>query len=193
MSSSKSISWWQSPRAILRAVLSLNDTPHNIAKGTAIGMFIAFTPTVGIQMILVMIVAIFAKFNRKAALITVYISNPFTTIPIYWANYKIGTLFFKGTVSHDKFIEVFTYNNFTEWWESIQAIFMSIGLPLLFGSLIVSTVVGLATYPLVRWLLRVSGKDVVPESSTELAARTPVKTEVVETPPPKVVEASVGS
>lgn len=159
MSSSKKIPWWNSPRSLIRALLSLDDTPHSIAKGTAIGMFLGLTPTVGIQMILVMLVSLFVRFNRKAALITVYVSNPFTMIPMYWANYKVGTLFFEDTVSRQDFEQLLTYNGFTEWWEAIQAVFISIGMPLLFGSAIVATTGGIITYPLMRWLLRVTGKD----------------------------------
>lgn len=159
MTSAKSIPWWNSPRALLRAILSLNDTPHSIAKGTAIGMFLGLTPTVGIQMMLVMLVSFFIRFNRKAALITVYISNPFTMIPMYWANYKVGTLFFDETVSHEDFERLLTYHGFSEWMNAIHAVFIEVGLPLLFGSLIVATTGGLITYPFIRWLLRATGKD----------------------------------
>ncbi len=174
MSSSQSLPWWSSPRALLRAILSLNDTPHYIAKGTAIGMFLGLTPTVGIQMILVMFVGLFLRFNRKAALITVYISNPLTTIPIYWINYKVGTLFFEETVSREDFERIFTYRGFSEWWGAIQSVFIEIGLPLVIGSLVVATVGGVVTYPVMRWLLKVTGKDKQPveESLTPSASKT---------------------
>lgn len=159
MSSSKSIPWWSSPRTLLRAILSLDDSAHSIAKGTAIGMFLGLTPTVGIQMVLVMLVSLFVRFNRKAALITVYISNPLTMIPIYWANYKVGTLFFEDTVTHEDFERLLTYHGFSEWLDAIHAVFIDVGMPLLFGSAIVATVGGVITYPLMRWLLRAVGKD----------------------------------
>ena len=85
------------PRSLLRKILLLDDTAHSIALGTAIGMFIGMTPTVGIQMILVLCLAFATRplfhFNKVAALLTVYISNPFTVLPIYWFNYSIGTYF----------------------------------------------------------------------------------------------------
>ena len=83
MSDSRPLRWWSDPRSLLRHILMLDDTPHSIALGTAIGMFIGMTPTVGIQMILVIVFAFLVKplftFNRIAALITVYISNPLAT------------------------------------------------------------------------------------------------------------------
>ena len=182
MASSKSIPWWNSPRSLLRAILSLEDSPHSIAKGTAIGMFLGLTPTVGIQMILVMLVSLFVRFNRKAALITVYISNPFTMIPMYWANYKVGTLFFEDTVTRQDFERLLTYHGFNEWLSAIHAIFVDVGMPLLFGSAVVATTGGILTYPLMRWLLRVTGKDKSqgvgaeePAETTETTAKPAVK------------------
>ena len=49
--------WWTSPGRLAQRVLTLDDTPHSIALGTAIGMFVGLTPTVGIQMVVVLAVA----------------------------------------------------------------------------------------------------------------------------------------
>ena len=67
---------------MFRSILMLEDTPHSIALGTAIGLFIAWTPTVGIHMILVVSLALFLRANKVAGLIAVYISNPLTLAPI---------------------------------------------------------------------------------------------------------------
>lgn len=139
-----------SPRAVLRALAALDDTPHRIALGGAIGMFFGLTPTVGIQMALVLMVAPLIRFNRLAALMAVYVSNPVTALPIYYFNYRIGTLFFEDDWTYDQFIAVFS----RRWTEALCAIWMEIGLPLLTGSLIVAVIGGLLTYPGLLWLLR---------------------------------------
>eukprot|EP00913_Durusdinium_trenchii_P008940 g8406.t1 len=106
-------------------------TAHSIAMGTTVGMFIGMTPTVGIQMIIVMCVAILTKrffeFNRVAALITVYISNPVTMIPIYYFDYRVGALFFGGDVSQDRFASILEYEDFAGWWTTITELFIGIG------------------------------------------------------------------
>ena len=163
MSQQKELHWWSSPRTLLRTILMLDDTAHSIALGTAIGMFIAMTPTVGIQMILVMLVALltspFFQFNRVAALITVYVSNPITLVPIYWFDYKVGTLFIDDQAATWDFAGILQYNNFQEWWETIVKLFVDIGPPLIVGSLIVSTICGVVTYPIIRRLLRSARRD----------------------------------
>lgn len=153
-----SLKWWSSPRALLRHILGLNDTHHSIALGTTIGMFIGMTPTVGVQMIIVVIVAFLAKpffhFNRMAALITVYISNPITTVPIYYFNYKVGTIFYESHHTMADFEKILHYESFSGWWATIVELFVDIGVPLIVGSLIVATVCSLITYPVMRWLLK---------------------------------------
>lgn len=146
------------PRHLLRTLLMLDDTDHSIALGTAIGIGLGMTPTVGIQMILVGIVAFCTHrlfhFNRIAAIVGVYISNPLTMIPIYWFLYEIGTLFVGGDVSHEQFSAIFQYESFAGWWETVKQIVISIGWPMLIGTAIVAPICGVVTYPVTRFLIR---------------------------------------
>ena len=148
---------WRTPRMLLRQILALDDTDHSKAMGVAVGMFVGMTPTVGIQMLIVLLVAALTSrlfyFNRVAALLTVYISNPLTMLPIYWFNYEIGTWFVAGEASREEFSRILEYNGFAEWWQTILGLFVSIGMPLIIGSLLVATVCGVVSYPIMRWLL----------------------------------------
>jgi len=157
MSSKRPFHWWSSPRTLIRQLLMLDDTVHSIALGAAVGMFVGMTPTVGLQMVLILLVALVARplfrFNQVAGLIAVYISNPLTIIPIYWCDYKIGTLFFGGTVTRADFAAILQYEGLAQWWQTLVALFVDVGAPLVVGSLIVGTVVALLTYPATRWLL----------------------------------------
>jgi uncharacterized protein (DUF2062 family) len=147
------LAWWLDPRLWLRAILMLDDTPHSIALGAAIGLFVGLTPTGGIQMLLVMLIAFATnwafRFNRIAALIAVYVSNPLTTVPIFWFNYRVGTLFFAETVSWDEFKRLFRYHNFADWWQSLKEMFVIVGMPLLVGSCVVGLLTALISYPIV--------------------------------------------
>ena len=158
MKQDKTLHWWSSPRKLLRAILMLDDSAHSIALGTAVGMFIGMTPTVGIQMILVMIFAFLMRpifgFNRMAALIGVYISNPLTLVLIYWLDYKVGTLFIPGNVSREDFARILHYDGFEGWWTALTELFLVVGAPLVVGSLLLATVSSIVTYPTLRWLLR---------------------------------------
>lgn len=145
------------PRHLLRSLLMLDDTEHAIALGTAIGVFLGLTPTVGLQMITVMLLSACTRrlfrFNVMAALMAVYVSNPVTLVPIYYGLYKVGTLFVGGTVTREQFAATLEYSNFSEWWNTVAELFVSLGHPLLVGTAVVSIPCGLLTYPLMRWLL----------------------------------------
>ena len=154
--------WWKSPRMLLRTILQLDDTPHSIALGTAIGMWLGMTPTVGIQMGLVMLFAFLSRplfrFNVMAAIVTVYVSNPITMVPIYWFNYKVGTLFIKGMVSKEHFSGVMKSDQIRDSWTAVLTLIKDLGWPLVLGSLIVATICSLMTYPsmlaLIFWVRR---------------------------------------
>lgn len=157
MSWQSQLKWWLDPRLWLRAILREQDTPHSIALGTAIGIFVGFTPTVGIQVIIVLTIALltspFFRFSRLAAVLAVQISNPLTMVPIYWANYKLGTIFTKRHLNYDEFAGLFQYDTFSAWMQTLKDIMFTAGTPLLIGSLIVSTCLALATYPLMLRLI----------------------------------------
>jgi uncharacterized protein (DUF2062 family) len=150
----------------VRYVLSLDDSAHHIALGTAIGMFIGLTPTVGIQMAITIVVYYlcvpFFRFNCKAAIVTVYISNPLTMVPLYWFDYRVGQFVFGGAdITQDSIREIITYDGFAEWWRAIVTLFVDLGVPMFAGSLIVASVGAAVTYPTMRYLLRLFRRDSV--------------------------------
>ena len=189
MKHNKDVKWWSSPRTLLRTILMLDDTSHSIAMGTTVGMFIGMTPTVGIQMILVIIFAFLVspllKFNRMAALVTVYFSNPITVVPIYWFNYKVGGIFVEGTVSQDVFTNILKYDGLNEWWGAFVTLFVEVGSPLVLGSLIVATVCSALTYPAMRYILHRMRDSQPPEpqpTKTTEEAEEPVTSGVESNP-----------
>ncbi|WP_154934609.1 DUF2062 domain-containing protein [Gimesia maris] len=168
--------WKYSPRMLLRSILMLDDSAHSIALGTAIGMFIALTPTVGIQMLMVLCVAFltrpFFKFNQVASLITVYVSNPLTIVPIYWFDYKIGTYYVGGSLTQKDFARILEFEGFSGWWETVKQLLLEVGSPLIIGSLIVATFFSLMTYPIMLRLLMHFKKQKPADSPDDPATQT---------------------
>ena len=179
-----SLRWWSDPRALLRYVLALDDTPHHIALGTAIGMFIGLTPTVGIQMGIVVAVYFllspFLRFNCAAALVTVYISNPLTMLPLYWFDYCVGRMLIGGNVTRDELAGILTYDGFADWWRTMISLFIDLGATMFVGSAIVASCGALITYPLMRYLfhnLRRPKSD-SPEMTSNEPGATSIKTPI---------------
>lgn len=63
---------------------------RSIAGGLALGLFIAFTPTIPFQMILAVIGAVLLKVNLPIALAACWLTNPLTALPVYTAAWKLG-------------------------------------------------------------------------------------------------------
>ncbi len=65
-------------------------TRVTISGGLAVGIFIALTPTIGVQMILSIMVAYFLRVNIPSAIAACWITNPLTAPVIYPLQYKLG-------------------------------------------------------------------------------------------------------
>lgn len=70
--------------------MTLKSSPRKIALGFALGVFLAFTPTFGVQTILTLSLAALLRVNPISATVGVYVSNPLTVVPMYALCYKLG-------------------------------------------------------------------------------------------------------
>lgn len=84
-------------KEIFSALLHLNNTPHEIALGTAIGVFIAILPLYGFHTLLVVIAALLIRRANKIAILAgTNISLPPTVPFITWTAYDIGRFILAG-------------------------------------------------------------------------------------------------
>ena len=84
-------------KKILSLFLKQNGTPLFNAKGVAVGVFCGCFPFFGFQTLLGLFLARFAKANLFLAAIGTWISNPFTYLPLYFFNYKVGSFLLKNS------------------------------------------------------------------------------------------------
>ena len=159
-------------RFVIYRILHVDDTPHRIALGIALGFFVAWTPTLGFQMILVLLLATTFKANRAVGIPIVWISNPLTIAPIYFPNYWLGHKLLsifgdRPKLSYEQLAEMFSelhglgyiLNHFFEaqTWKNIGDVFLkflNIGLDLWVGSVLIGIVLGLLTYFLsYKWIV----------------------------------------
>ncbi len=78
-------------------IRKLNGNPHYVALGMAIGVFVAITPTIPFHTILAIGLAFLLKASKPAAILGVWVSNPFTVVFLYFACYKAGHLFLENS------------------------------------------------------------------------------------------------
>ena len=73
-------------------LMTIADTPHSIAFGSAIGIFFGFTPLYPLKTLLSIVVAWVCRCNKVAAAIAVTLHDVliFAMPAIYFAEYKLG-------------------------------------------------------------------------------------------------------
>lgn len=71
-------------------LFSIRDTPHRISLAFSLGVFIGMSPFLGIHTVLGILVALVFRLNKLATLAGVYITNPWTIVPIYTFSTWIG-------------------------------------------------------------------------------------------------------
>ena len=84
-------------KKILSSFLHQNGSPFFNAKGVAVGVFSGCFPFFGFQTFLGIFLAKLARGNVFLAAVGTWISNPFTYIPLYYFNYKVGSILLKDS------------------------------------------------------------------------------------------------
>lgn len=74
----------------IRQILSLNEPPARTAWAFALGVFIGMSPLLGIHTLLGVLLAWRLRLNKLVTLAGVYITNPWTIVPIYTFGTWIG-------------------------------------------------------------------------------------------------------
>jgi uncharacterized protein (TIGR03546 family) len=137
-------------RKWLRDLAGLDDPPHKIALGLALGIFIGFVPIMGIQMAVVLPFAFLFRGNKTAAIGGVWITNPITVIPIYYIDYKVGLLFTPfEPLSKSYFADLFNHLSISRFLKLGQDILV----PLFTGGAIIGVVAAIPTYFITRRLV----------------------------------------
>ena len=88
-------------RFIKLRILHANDSPHRIALGVSLGLFVAWTPAFGLHILIALGLSILLRANKFLAVACVWVSNPFTLIFIYYPNYYVGRMVLKSFDSGD--------------------------------------------------------------------------------------------
>jgi hypothetical protein len=66
-----------------RALLRLDDPPHELALAFALGVFVAFSPTIGLHTLSCLALGWLFRLNKLVILTAAFINNPWTIVPLY--------------------------------------------------------------------------------------------------------------
>lgn len=145
-------------RATFRRLLAIDDPPERTALAFSIGVFIAFSPFLGLHTIAATLVAFLFRFNKIAIYSGTFLNNPFLTlVPIIVVSYAIGAFVLGQPLrippagvelikNPRLFSSDYYHQMFVQSWNLVK--------PFALGATLLSVVCSLLAYPLTLWLLR---------------------------------------
>ena len=142
-------------RAVYRKIMVGQGTPHQIALGVAIGVFVALTPTVGFQMIIAAVLAKLLRANWVVAAPMAWITNPATAPPYFYGTYRIGAMMMRFEEDYSVFdkikeiAEKATHGHMLTFFQEMFKLTGDILMPLWLGSIMIAMIAGLGTYPII--------------------------------------------
>ena len=156
-------------RKVVEPIRRAQGTPESIARGGAMGLWVALTPTVGVQSLLVTALAVPMRANLPVSLVMCWITNPITLVPFYFAYYWLGTMLLGEPTDSYLAIGELISQQFKAMSEvgfvaSMRPLGSRILWPMCVGSLVLASVVALPAYHVLRWFFRRRQRDTgVPE------------------------------
>lgn len=151
--------WFRLRRFLLHKVLHADDTPHAIALGVAAAMLVAFLPLVGFQTVIAIGLAALLRANKAVCVPVVWITNPFTIVPIYGACFALGRFVLpSATVTGDaEVLRTLEQGGVPAgvlelaYWKHMFGQLAGLGLELWVGCLIVGLTLGVFSYVASKW------------------------------------------
>jgi uncharacterized protein (DUF2062 family) len=138
-----------------KTLLTIADTPHSIALGSAIGIFFGFTPLYPLKTLLSIAVAWIARCNKLTAAIFVNLHDVLIwAMPaIYYAEYQIGCWILHRSAHHRVHLRHFALRDYFDWHIFSRLIWPTFW-PAFVGSLFFAVPSALIIYLIVRVVLR---------------------------------------
>ena len=133
-------------------ILRIKENPQKIARGFAAGVFAGCLPLMGLQFLVSFLLAMLIRANKLTALMGTWISNPFTYVPLFVLNFKVGKLIINLLIpDYEMEISLDSGQKFTEQFTGLG---QEITIALLIGSIIVALFSSVITYYLILFLLK---------------------------------------
>ncbi len=164
--------WKRGEDALTRRILGLNDTPRSIAGGVLLGTIVAFTPTLGFQIVIYVALATLLRVNKVSGIPVLFISNPFTVVPVYYFVWRVGDYILNGGGNGAPITRAelrqrlsaadVVFGDEALWrdvldpnlWITIGRLFIDLGGELWLGALVCGLVLGSILYGLTLWNVR---------------------------------------
>lgn len=148
--SQKTRLWWENflrgLRHAYKKMLRVKSSPHDVALGLALGVFVGLLPIIPFQSVTVLVLAMALRCSKPTALLGTLISNPLNIPFLYFIMFRLGRFFLpdmRGRYNP----EHWTMSELLQTgWHVFGAMFL--------GGVLIGIPSAIATYFLARYLTR---------------------------------------
>jgi len=157
-------------RRYLREILLLDEPPERTARTFGFGVFISFSPFIGLHTLIAIVILLFVRrLNRLSFLAGVFLNTVWTVAPLLALGTELGAFVLgKDTALPELSTETLRSGQF---WKQLTSDAWNLLAPFMLGNFILSAVLALAGYGILKWfLLRYRSKrsgDIVGAATSE--------------------------
>ena len=174
--------WWGRFKGLARQKLiqpfvDSRDPVHEVALGASVGVFLGLTPTVGIQMYVVLMLWLLfryvfrIRFNMLTGMTLIWLSNPLTMIPLYYTFLVTGqgmqemagvdllpVSYMAFSAAVGRLGEIGELDILQWLYNAAKVLIVDYGWPMVLGSLVYAIPGAIIAYPLTGiWLRKYRG------------------------------------
>lgn len=148
-------------RDLMRKLLYVEDTPERTALAFSIGVFLGFSPFLGLHTLAAIGIAFLFRLNRVAILLGAWMNTPWSIVPYYtfatWVGMKVMGVRIEGGVLKEIF-KMGVNQGFlrSDFWSRVASQWELL-VSFLLGALILTALFSLLAYPLSLKLIRMYG------------------------------------
>ena len=138
-------------RSLTQRLIALEQSPHKLALTCALGVYIGFSPLIGLHTVMTFFFGWMFSLNIAALFaVSVLVNNPWTMVPVYSIDHLFGTWLFN--LFHINYLQlepvwVESCNLFLKKHTGITGLSLS---AFLVGGNLLAIVISLVIYPLVK-------------------------------------------
>jgi hypothetical protein len=141
-------------RRWLESLLHVHDSPRRTAAAFAVGVFVSFSPALGLHTVLALIVAFALNLNRVAVILGAYTNLPWFMAPYYtvttMAASEVMGVKLPPQFAH-QFRAVFDISPLSRgFWAALGTLLAPLAWPFTLGSLAGAAVLGAAAFVVAR-------------------------------------------
>ena len=143
----------------IHRLIHLNESPYRIAMGCACGIFCSALPIFG-QTFIGMIAALVLRASVIASLPWTWISNPLTTLPMWYGGYRLGIWIMPGKhkpLSHTEIQALMQNFDQMDWTQSLSLLsteFWEALQPLWLGTVVMGLAMAAPSFILVYYVAK---------------------------------------